>query len=262
MQVLIKTQLEDRQKLITEMLAKAEDKLKGFPEGRISIRHVGNKPYYFHIVRGRKDLSLGKDNAELIQELMQKNYLQMVLKSIRQELKVLNSMREQYPETLAEDVYEQLNEERREKVKPVVLPDELYVKRWQERPYKAKPISSDVPVYITMRGERVRSKSEMIIADRLYTSGIPYKYECPIVVGKKVFHPDFTILRVSDRKILYLEHCGKVGDQQYGDDMVERLNDYNLAGIQQGDRLFLTFESANRPLDVRVIDKLINDQFI
>ena len=52
-----------------------------------------------------------------------------------------------------------------------------------------------------------------------------------------------------------------MGDQQYADDMVDRINKYEAAGIHQGDRLFLTYETANRPLDVRVLDIMINDLF-
>lgn len=124
-----------------------------------------------------------------------------------------------------------------------------------------KPISDDIPVYTTMRGERVRSKSEIIIADRLFANGIPYKYECPLKVGNEIIHPDFTILRMSDRKILYHEHCGMADDSGYAEDMVKRINDYSEEGIIQGDSLFLSFETSKQPLDVRVIDRLINSHF-
>jgi predicted nuclease of restriction endonuclease-like RecB superfamily len=112
-----------------------------------------------------------------------------------------------------------------------------------------------------MRGERVRSKSEVIIADRLLISGIPYKYECPLKVGKRVIHPDFTILRLSDRRVVYYEHCGKLDDPEYAEDLVNRVNDYNHAGIIQGERLFMTFETSKTPLDVRVLDKMIKENF-
>ena len=77
----------------------------------------------------------------------------------------------------------------------------------------------------------------------------------------RAVHPDFTILRVSDRKIVYYEHCGKVGDKEYGDDMVERLNDYAEEGIVIGDKLFITCESENKPFDVRVLDAMIDKVF-
>jgi hypothetical protein len=101
----------------------------------------------------------------------------------------------------------------------------------------------------------------MIIADRLFISGIPYKYECPIDVMGIINHPDFTILRISDRKILYLEHNGKMDDTEYKDDMVTRLNDFNQVGIRQGKNLFLTFESSSVPFDVRTLESMIAEHF-
>ena len=173
----------------------------------------------------------------------------------------MNRIKKMYPEILAEDIYEHLKEERKHLVRPIVLTDEEFVKRWQEAEYDLNPISNDIPFYQTLKGERVRSKSEMIIADRLLAKGIPYKYECPLKVGKKIIHPDFTILRVSDRKIVYYEHCGKTDDPEYAEDMVSRVNDYNSAGIILGDSLFMTFETSKTPLDVRVLDNMIRTNF-
>ena len=112
-----------------------------------------------------------------------------------------------------------------------------------------------------MRGERMRSKSEVIIAERLYANGIPYRYECPLKAGKRIIHPDFSILRLSDRKVIYHEHCGRMDNPVYVEDMVQRINDYNSEGILQGDRLFFSFETSDKPLDTRVIDNLINTCF-
>ena len=124
-----------------------------------------------------------------------------------------------------------------------------------------KPFKKGAPEFYTLKGERVRSKSEVIIADRLRANGIPYRYECPLKVGNKVIHPDFTILRMSDRKIIYHEHCGKMSDQQYLDDMLSRARDYNDAGIILGDRLFYTFETDTTPLDVTILDNIIKRHY-
>ena len=88
------------------------------------------------------------------------------------------------------------------------------------------------------------------------------KYECPLMVGdNEIIHPDFTILRISDRKIIYYEHCGRMDDPGYAEDMVERSVKYSLSGILQGDRLFYTFETSATPLDVRVLDEMIRRNF-
>ena len=145
--------------------------------------------------------------------------------------------------------------------KPVNICDDEFAKKWMETPYRRKGFGRDAPEFYTIKGERVRSKSEVIIADRLMANGIPYRYECPLKLGKKIIHPDFTILRMSDRKILYHEHCGKIGDPQYAEDMLVRARDYNRAGILFGDRLFYTFESETVPLDVKNLDDIIRQHY-
>ena len=176
-------------------------------------------------------------------------------------MKSLDKIKPLCVDSIAEDVYDNLTEDRKYLVKPIIPTDEQLVSRWLAEPYKKKPISEDVPIFETKRGERVRSKSEMIIANMLYDYGIPYKYECPINVGGEIIHPDFTILRLSDRKIIYYEHCGRMGDPGYVEDMIDRSRKYTFAGIYQGDKLFYTFESAKQPLDVRVVSEMIEKNF-
>lgn len=258
-----KTRIEKRIEKLQELYDKTADLLKDAPKGHVYVKHRKDNCYYYHAGGDfkAKERMLGKNDTGLRDSLMQKRYWEQVLDAAKSELRVLKSFRKQYPNLVAEDVYDHIKPDRKPYIRPIILTDEQYISEWQNRPYDKKPISDDVPRFETLRGERVRSKSEVIIADRLYANGIPYKYECPILVGDEIIHPDFTILRVSDRKVVYLEHCGKVGDQDYADDMTERINKYTLAGIYERDRLFFTFETANKPLDVRVLDKMINDMF-
>ena len=257
----IKEIIKVRNELVTRAADEVKRKIDDLPDGRINIKHIKCGTYYYHSVKEAGENFLSDNEADMIDKLIQKSYLEKVLKSLQAEKSVLEKTIKHYPETIAEDIYDQLSEERKMIAKPIVPGDEEYARRWQEKPYVKKPISDDIPVYTTMRGERVRSKSEIIIADRLLANGIPYKYECPLKVGKEIIHPDFTILRMSDRKILYHEHCGRADDSGYAEDMVKRINDYSEEGIIQGDRLFLSFETSEQPLDVRVIDRLINSHF-
>ena len=255
----IKDVIDARCNRLLELQVSVEERLKNLPEGKLRIRHYGDGVYYTQMDSSGKERSL--HDIELIQNLVQREYLEKVIAYTKAELDLLLKVQKRYPSSLIEDVYDRLSDERKAFAKPIIPTDEQFIKRWEEKPFTPKEFGDGTPYFQTMRGERVRSKSEMIIADRLFANGIPYKYECPLTVGNAVIHPDFTILKKSDRKEVYLEHCGRVGDQEYADDMVGRINEYTMAGIKMGDRLFLTFESANKPLDVRVIDKMITDYF-
>ena len=258
----IKDQIEVRRELLIKLSNVTKDKLKRFPNGKVYVKHNRNCIYYYLVDEktGSEEKILDTEK-EYISELLQRNYLERVLKAVESELTVLDRLKRNYPKCVAEDVYDKLSKERQDLVKPIIPTDEQFISRWLEKPYVQKPIPDKVPVFETMKGERVRSKSEQLIADRLFVNGIPYKYECPLKVGDRIVHPDFTVLRLSDRKELYHEHLGKLGDDDYCMDNIPKINEYILNGFMPGDSLFMTFESAKRPLDVRVIDKLIEEKF-
>ena len=258
----INESISKRIQRLNEMSKRIDGKIKSLPEGKLKVKRYKGSVYYYQIKSDSDTRYLNRKDHKLTEDLLQKEYLEQVFMTIKQELSVLTELKKSYPKLLAEDVYENLKDERKAFVKPIVLNDEQFVRNWLESPYTRKPISKDVPIYMTLKGERVRSKSEMIIADRLFINQIPYKYECPVLVGEnEIIHPDFTILRLSDRKIIYYEHCGRMDDPGYAEDMVDRANKFALAEIIQGKNLFYTFETSDKPLDVRVLDNMINRNF-
>lgn len=257
----VRLTLVDRYDLIKKTIESVERKLKLLPAGRLNIKHQNDKSYYYYVKANSKENYLSSKDAALISQLLQKRYLKEVLKAAKNELAALSKMLSLYPDDLPEELYEKLPEELRMGVEPVILGNEQDAREWMAEPFVGKPFKDDAPVYKTIKGERVRSKSEVMIADRMFFRGVPYKYECPIMIDGQVIHPDFSIKRMSDNKLIYHEHCGRMDDPEYVNDLVERVNLYNQAGIMQGDRLTFSFETADKPLDNRVIDRLIDEFF-
>jgi hypothetical protein len=86
-------------------------------------------------------------------------------------------------------------------------------------------------IHRTSRGEAVRSKSEVIIANLLHAKGIDYHYEHPLELGGVVKYPDFTI-EDDDAGITYLwEHCGMLHDPAYRRRWEEKQQWYRTHGI-------------------------------
>ncbi|MBO4579475.1 MAG: hypothetical protein J5715_04910 [Clostridiales bacterium] len=193
--------------------------------------------------------------------MAQKRYYQKVIRTANKEKDCLRTAINSFPKITAEDIYMTLPEERRALINPIKRPDDEFVRDWLSEEYVHKGFKEGMPYFETMNGERVRSKAEQIIADHLKHAGIPYKYEYPMMINGELIHPDFKILRLSDRKEIYLEHCGREDKPSYYDDMVTRINNYAMNGIIIGDNLYLLFETHNAPLDVRVLDKMIEEQF-
>ncbi len=85
---------------------------------------------------------------------------------------------------LCEDIYRTSNPERKKLIRPYDMPLEEKILEWKSIPYVGKEFAKDLPEIYTKKGERVRSKSEKLIADTLNESGIEYKYECPIELNR------------------------------------------------------------------------------
>lgn len=123
---------------------------------------------------------------------------------------------------------------------------------------RKKPFSADDnSAFYTKKNERVRSKSEVIIANLLNMMNLPYRYECALVVGDRKIHPDFTILDVENRRQVYLEHCGMMDTPNYAKSAVERINLLALNNICIGENLICTFETSTHVMDTRVVKKEI-----
>lgn len=251
----------NRRDILLKSISEIERNLEHMPDGCVYVKNYNRKSYYYMRSGKSQQLYLSSKNEELIKQLVQKDYLKKALRSAKREFDELETAIKAYPKICVEAVFDQLPGSRRKYAEPIFAGADEYARKWLAQPYDPSPIGKDTPVYLTVRGERVRSKSEIIIADRLWANGIPYKYECPILVGGEIFHPDFTILRMSDLKFVYHEHLGKLDDPQYAERNNNRINRYNDAGIILGDRLFLSFETSKTPLDARVIDNLIKTHF-
>ena len=149
-----------------------------------------------------------------------------------------------------ENIYSCWDKESRKFISPLVVSDEFYAWVWQNMPYSKKEISPEDCIFTTSKGEKVRSKSEIIIADTLVSKGIPYNYEKELICadGKKLY-PDFLLLDVKRRREIYLEHLGLTDDPDYMNMVVYKINQYAKQGIYVGVNLFFTMESEKHPLN-------------
>jgi energy-coupling factor transporter ATP-binding protein EcfA2 len=87
-------------------------------------------------------------------------------------------------------------------------------------------------IHQTRRGEAVRSKSEVIIADLLYAKGLEYEYERPLPgADGSTRYPDFTVDDAESGVTVYWEHLGLLSDPSYADRWERKLAWYREQGI-------------------------------
>lgn len=200
-----------------------------------------------------------KDDRNLAVSLAQRDYDKILLEKLEKRLNALHDLRKTYDETAPEELINTFCDGRKELIQPLMFSSEEYARKWQEKKYQGKEIGNNVPEFYTVRGERVRSKSEVIIADTLERRGIPYHYEHPLILERtEIIYPDFTVLNVRTRKTFFWEHLGKMDDEQYVEDNLARIELYERNGIFPGTELLLTFETKISPLNKRKIDAIIN----
>ena len=243
-------------------------KIEKSPEGalKVDVRKDADEVHiqYHRRKKGEKTGKyLRKGNEKLIKALAQKDYMLKAQKVLEKEIKALERFLKIFDPDLLKKVYENLPQGKKELVVPYQFPDKEYAKKWQAMPYEGKVFRDGDPGIYTKRGERVRSKSEQLIADRLFYSGIPYRYEYPFELknGRKVY-TDFTILNVRTRTEYRLEHFGMMGDSEYRGFAFFKIADYANNGLLMGRNIIYTFEDGNNPLDSRYLDLLIRKFFL
>ncbi len=121
-------------------------------------------------------------------------------------------------------------------------------------------------IHRTARGEMVRSKSEVIIANALYADGIDYAYERPLTIDDVTKYPDFTIEDMESGVTLYWEHCGMLHVPSYRRRWEEKLQWYRSHGIGvqeegggEAGTLVVTRDAANGSIDSAKITELIRN---
>lgn len=252
--------VDERIKELKKIVREKEKALKKAPIGVANVHGTKEKPrYYYKESSHDKVRKYIKENEKfLIKELCQKDYDEKVLIAAKQELKLLEKLHDIYQKPTSEEIYDKLHVNRKKYVNPILIPDEMYITNWKQESYEGKSFPIGYPEYYTDNGERVRSKSEVIIANMLKKYDIPYKYEKSLYLDDYVtMYPDFTVLNVRERKEKYFEHFGMMDDPHYAETAINKIETYAKNGMFMGDTLLATFESRNKPLNQKSVEAII-----
>ena len=248
-----------------KMSKKIEEALKKRPDGQLRISKCRTTTQYYHKIKDGHPNGkyIRKSQQKLIGQLAQKEYEEKVYEILCQKICLLRKFMMEYLKLDVVSVYEQFPTEKKKWIIPYLMSDEMYQEQWINVEYNGKLFSDNTPLIFTDKGERVRSKSEKIIADKLYAMNIPYRYEYPIQLkGYGTVYPDFCVLNVRTRKEYYLEHLGMMDSQEYLEKAISKIHTYERNKIYQGKQLILTFETKMQPLDTRTLEGLFKEYFL
>ena len=221
----IKNLLIKRVKEIEQLQEKVKKSLEKAPEGSLVISKSGGKEQYYHKTQReqKKGTYILKENMKLICALAQKDYDKKFLEFTEKNKKLIEKLLELLSRLEIKDVYYKQSQARQNLTKPHIMSDEQYVEQWLNVKYTGKEFAQNTPMLITERGERVRSKTEKIIADKLFAMGIPYRYEYPVKIkGYGYVYPDFALLNA-------------------------------------GKNLIVTYETSQYPLNMKVVENMLRE---
>jgi len=259
--------LRERRLLLITVLKKVQREQEKLPQTHLRIGKSNGVVQYFEISEkeDNKGTYISKSQINKAQEIAQSQYNKKLIRLLSRQIKALDIFTKNFFEDEMTQLYKKLPLERRKLINPVTLSDKEFAKNWLTLSYDGLYFDSEESLLFTAKGERVRSKSELLIAEALSRRGIPYRYEYPILLeinGQEItVHPDFCCLNLRTRKEIFWEHFGLMDDSDYSQRVVVKLNTYTQNKIFLGHNLIATFESARYPLSSKVVEKIIDEYF-
>lgn len=251
--------LLQEQKYLENIVNKAKTGLSTAPDGHLRISKDKNKIRYYHCTEDNGEIYIPKSDKHLPQKLAQKTYNLSVMKKAEARLKQIKKITKDYSDDEIEVLFTSLHADRQSLVTPVEPTWKQLLEEWYAEEYQGKEFQEGTTVILTEKGERVRSKSEKILADFFYRRNILYKYEKPLYLkGYGTVYPDFTFLSRITGQEIYWEHEGMMDKQEYARTAVRKIESYQKNDIYPGDRLILTFETEQSVLNSKVIEGLVN----
>lgn len=241
----IMKQLKQREMYLIHVIEEIEEKEEIQPIGTLRIRTENDKPIYYQRIHpsDRCGRYMTRDEDELAHQLAQKCYEEQYKKCAQKELKSIQQFMKSFHPDKCQECYSALKPLRKNIITPYEVSTEDYRKMWEQITYPPKEFKeTDTTRFYTHKGERVRSKSELLIANFLNKNHIPYRYEYPLNQNKVTIYPDFTVLNVNKRRVIYWEHFGMMGNKEYTDKAIAKINNYICSGIVPGNNLHIPLQ--------------------
>lgn len=209
---------------------------------------------------------VSKKDLSNVRKIAQLDYDKKVLIELRKKLAAVKKLSQYYESNRIDQVFLKQCEGRRSIVSPIREPSDSFVQNWIEKTYEPNNRWEEDKIYHTLRGEKVRSKTEKIIADELSSFGIPYRYEYPLEVNvgkqRKVFRPDFLALNRRTRKEYVLEHFGMMDTIGYYNKNLNKLGILEQNGYLLGVNLLIFHETSDSPFDVLTFRRYVEEYLI
>lgn len=264
-------ELKREYEMICKHIDELSNELRTLPAGSLSISSQGTRTKWY-ISRNLKTKYLPKCEQKQAEDLAWKKYLEMEMRRLVAERKVIGEFLKKYPCELGCKVDDFISEKspysaliRERYVSSKIcfkdMESQLAYSEWANEEYDANPRNIDRLKYESVSGRLTRSKSEAIIDSALFRKGLAFRYECKFDGCDFDYYPDFTIRHPKTLEIHYWEHFGLMEDPAYRENARRKINMLADMNIFPGDKLIVTYESKDRPFTPKNAENVINYYF-
>lgn len=260
--MLHKTRIED----IYEALKRAQEELatelRELPEGYLSVYVRKDGVYYSNIIpkKGNRKKAVRKGitkDKTLVKALVRKKYVEEAAALVEKDLSILENAVKKYIPFDENSVMGEFARNHPE-LADCVYRDAGDIDEWASNYERQKDFYEEDRTSVAGDGQLMRSRGEIIIAEKLRQYKIPFRYEASLGIPDLPYVPDFTIRRPKDGKIFYWEHFGDVTDEQYMTRNARKLERYEEYGIVPWDNLIISYDFENGGVNTPLIEGLIH----
>lgn len=220
--------------------------------------------YYKKNENGKGKIYLSKkDDLKLIHQLAQRKYDEIFLKELDQQIQTLENFIQKYKPQKLQEIFTHWPESSKLLIKNCCLENEKFIQEWQQIQTTEEPKFPERLKFTTSFGLKVRSKSEVMIAEALKNHKIPFRYEFPVKLNSYgTVHPDFFCLNPQTLTEIIWEHFGLMDEKDYATNAITKIRMYEKNGYIPGINFCTTYETSEAPLDMNQIQFVIKNYLI
>ena len=251
-------------KQLENKINELNENINELPEGKLICAANGEgRGMKWYLSDGHRSVYLPKKERRFAEQLALKRYLMLQLENLQKEKKAIERYLKYHNSNPNQKEQEFLtNTGFRELLISQLNPISEQLNTWTREPYIKNERYVEGLIYTTPSGNKVRSKSEVLIDMYLYKSRIPFRYECLLQLGEIALYPDFTIRHPETGEIFYWEHLGRMDDLRYASQAYSKLQLYAANGIIPNINLIITCETKEHPISTEMIEKIIEFYFL
>lgn len=241
------------------MLKVYEKTLQGVPQSTLFVYQKNGKKYYNKYEKGVTTY-LGNEKSEDVQELRRQKILFDMAERMKHNDPLIMEFLEEYQDPSLESVVGCLGKAYQSEQIDLFSIHRCHSSRnWGDQPYKRSQKYPEQLKHKTMKGDMVRSKSEVIISNTYLLKRVQYRYEEETMIGNKIFAPDFKILIPRINKTKIHEHFGRMDDPEYRRKAMWKIEYYIANGYRPYEDIIFTFDDLDGNIDAQALELLIDN---